>query len=111
MLRIPLVVAALALAGGDPYADRPRHPLAPSLPQLTEKENAKLEAVVDRFIRLEMGQLPKAQEQEAKDAIYRLGPEAIFALVDGFNRAARVESSCATVTIGKKIETIIRHSS
>jgi hypothetical protein len=110
MLRIPLVVAVLALAGGDRYADRPRHPLAPSLPQLTEKENAKLEAIVDHFIKLEIGGLPKSQEKEAKDAIYRLGPEAIFALVDGFNRAARVESSCATVTIGKKIETIIRQS-
>ncbi len=110
MLRIPFLIATLALAGGDPYADRPRHPLAPSLPLLSEKENAKLEAVVDRFIRLEMGQLPKSQEQAAKEAIYRLGPEAIFALVDGFNRAARVESSCATVTIGKKIESIVRSS-
>lgn len=111
MLRIPFLIATLALAGGDPYGDRPRHPLAPSLPLLSEKENAKLEAVVERFIRLEMGNLPKSQEQEAKDALYRLGPESIFALVDGFNRAARVESSCATVTIGKKIESIVRTSS
>jgi HEAT repeats len=92
MLRIPVLITALTLAGGD----------------LSEKENAKLEAVVDRFIRLEMGKLPKSQEQEAKDELYRLGPEAIFALVDGFNRAAAVESSCATVTIGKKIESIVR---
>ncbi len=110
MLRIPILIATLALAGGDRYADRPRHPIAPSLPLLSEKENAKLEAVVDRFIRLEMGNLPKSKEQEAKNAIYRLGPEAIFALVDGFNKAARVESSCATVTIGKKIESIVRSS-
>lgn len=99
--------AAFMLAGGDPYADRPRHPLAPSLPILTKEENAKLEAVVDRFIQHEIGKLPKAQEKQAKDELYRLGPEAIFALVDGFNRAAQMESSCATVTIGKKIEGIV----
>jgi HEAT repeats len=65
---------------------------------------------VDRFIQLEIGKLPKSQEKQAKDAIYRLGPEAIFALVDGFNRAAQLESSCGTVTIGRKIEGIVRAS-
>ena len=44
--------AAFMLAGGDPYADRPRHPLAPSLPVLTKDENAKLEAVVDHIDRV-----------------------------------------------------------
>src|SRR5436305_12053276 len=103
-----LVATVLLLAGGDPYADRPRHPLAPSLPVLTKEENARLDAVVDRFIQLEIGKLPKSQEKQAKEDLYRLGPEAIFALVDGFNRAAQMESSCATVTIGKKIEGIVR---
>jgi hypothetical protein len=107
MVKTLACIAALMLAGGDPYADRPRHPLAPSLPVLTKEENAKLEAVVDRFIQHEIGKLPKAQEKQAKDELYRLGPEAIFALVEGFNRAAQMESSCATVTIGKKIEGIV----
>jgi hypothetical protein len=98
----------MLVAGGDPYADRPRHPLVPSLPLLSPKENAKLDAVVDRFIQLEVGKLPKSEEKKAKDELYRLGPEAIFALVDGYNRAAQIESSCATVTIGKKIENIVR---
>jgi hypothetical protein len=107
MVNAALLVSTLFLAGGDPYADRPRHPLAPSLPLLSKEENAKLEAVVDRFIQLEIGKLPKSQEKAAKDELYRLGPEAIFALVEGFNRAARIESSCAVVTIGKKIEGIV----
>jgi hypothetical protein len=98
---------ALLLAGGDSYADRPRHPLAPSLPVLSKEENAKLDAIVNKFIQHEIGKLPKSQEKQAKDELYRLGPEAIFALVEGFNRAAQLESSCATVTIGKKIEIII----
>src|SRR5438552_3811265 len=85
MLRVPLVLTALLVAGGD---DRPRHPLIPSLPLLSKEENAKLEAVVDRFIQHEIGKLPKSQEKQAKDDLYRLGPEAIFALVDGFNSAA-----------------------
>jgi hypothetical protein len=104
-----LLATSLVLAGGD-YADRPRHPLIKSVPLLSKEENAKLDAVVERFIQLEIGKLPKSQEKQAKDDLYRLGPEAIFALVDGFNRAARMESSCATVTIGRKIEMIIRTS-
>jgi hypothetical protein len=108
MVRIPILVTLLVLAGGDPYADRPRHPLAKSLPLLTEKENAKLEAVVNRFIDLEVGKLPKSEEKKAKDDLYRLGPEAVFVLVEGYNRAAQIDSSCATVTIGAKIERIIR---
>ncbi len=108
MYHAAFLVAALMLAGGDPYADRPRHPLARSLPVLTKEENARIEAVIDRFIQLEIGKLPKSQEKQAKEDLYRLGPEAIFALVDGFNRAAQMESSCATVTIGKKIESIVR---
>ena len=102
-----LLAAVLLFTGGDPYADRPRHPLAKSLPQLTKQENAKIDAVIDRFIQFEIGKLPKKDEKAAKDALYRLGPESIFALVDGFNRAAMIESSCATVTIGKKIESIV----
>jgi hypothetical protein len=107
MLKLSLLFSALLLAGGDPYADRPRHPLAPSLPLLTREENAKFEKVVDKFIQHEIGKLPKSEEKQAKDELYRLGPEAIFALVDGFNRAAQMESSCATVTISRKIEGII----
>jgi hypothetical protein len=110
MLNVPILLTALLLGVGDPYADRPRHPLAPSLPVLTKEENAKIEAVVDRFIQLEIGKLPKSQEKQAKDDLYRLGPEAVFALVDGFNRAAQIESSCAVVTIGKKIESIVNSS-
>ena len=108
VLHLSCLVTALILAGGDPYAERPRHPLAPSLPLLSDKENAKLEAVVERVILHEIGKLPKSQEKQAKEDLYRLGPEEIFALVDGFNRASKMESSCATVTIGKKIESIIR---
>jgi hypothetical protein len=111
MLALSFAAALLLFGGDDPYADRPRHPLAKSLPQLTKEETAKIDAVVDRFIQLEIGKLPKKEEKSAKDDLYRLGPEAIFSLVDGFNRAAMISSSCATVTIGKKIENIVAASS
>jgi hypothetical protein len=91
-----------------PTGERERHPLAPSLPILTEKEIAQYEAIVERFIQYDIGKLPKAQGEKAKEEFMRLGPEAIFVLIEGFNRAANMEHSCPAVVIGKKIASIIR---
>jgi len=88
--------------------ERQRHPLAPSLPVLTEKESARYEAIVERFIQYDIGKLPKAEGEKAKDAFMRLPPEAFFVLVEGFNRAANMEQSCPAVVIGKKIASILR---
>src|SRR5204863_1959519 len=89
---------------------RPRHPLAPSLPVLTEAETARYEAVVERFIEYDTGKvkLPKAQGEKAKEDLMRLGPDAIFVLVESFNRAANMEHSCPAVVIGRKIASILR---
>ena len=40
----------------------------------------------------------------------RLPAEAIFVLIDGFNRTANMEASCPTVVIGKKIIKILNAS-
>ncbi len=97
----------LAVSGGPSLSERPRHPLAPSLPQLTEAEEAKLEAVVNRFIDHDVGKLSGAEGKKAVDDFSRLGPEAIFVLIDGFNRAANMQASCPAVVLSKKIASIL----
>jgi hypothetical protein len=94
-------------AANDP---RPRNPLAPSLPQLTPKESAKYEAIVDRFIQFDIGKLPGTAGKKAQEDFNRLPPEAIFVLIDGFNRTANMEASCPAVVIGKKIIKILNAS-
>src|SRR5215213_914005 len=104
MKSVLLVTTVLLVAGGsnDPYAGRPRNPLAPSLPQTTREEEAKFEKVIDRFILYDTGKLTGAEGKKALEDFHRLGPEAFFALVDGFNRAAGMEASCPSVIIGKR---------
>lgn len=108
-----VVIAAFALVlsqSPNDKSERQRHPLAPSLPILTEKEIAQYEAVVERFIQYDIGKLPKSQGEKAKAEFLRLPPEAFFVLVEAFNRAANMEHSCPAVVIGKKLASIIRSS-
>lgn len=105
---IPCIACALVLAQTPSSPkERARHPLAPSLPILTEAEIARYEAVVERFIQYDIGKLTKAQGEKAKEEFMRLPPEAIFVLVEGLNRAANMEHSCPAVVIGRKIERIV----
>jgi len=106
---IPCIACALILAQSPSSPkERARHPLAPSLPILTDAEIARYEAVVERFIQYDIGKLPKAQGEKAKEEFMRLPPEAIFVLVEGLNRAAGMEHSCPAVVIGKKVASIVR---
>jgi len=100
----------LGLAGQPLFQDlqdRPRHLLAPSLPQLTPAEEKYIEKVLQRFILYDTGKLGGAEGKKALADFNRLGPEAIFGLIDGFNDAANLESSCPAVIIGKKIASIL----
>jgi HEAT repeat protein len=103
-----LVFVLLLFQSPSSKDERPRHPLAPSLPLLTDAENARYEAIVERFIQYDIGKLSKAEGQKAKDDFLNLRHDAIFALIDGFNRAANMEHSCPAVLIGRKIASIIR---
>src|SRR6266700_3477969 len=103
-----LTLALLLAQTSTPKTERPRHPLAPSLPVLTEAETARYGAIVERFIQYDIGKLPKSQGEKAKEDLMRLGPEAIFVLVEAFNRAANMEHSCPAVVIGRKIASILR---
>jgi hypothetical protein len=109
-----LIVALLFLAQADgpKYKGQTRepHPLAPSLPKLSDQEYKEMVAVIDRFIAQDTGKL---QGQEAKNAVEdfnALGPAAFFALIEGLNKAANMEDSCPALFIGKKLRTILAAS-
>src|SRR5262249_33103362 len=110
MLAKILLPLALALPAQTDKDKRPPNPLAPSLPQITEEENARFEAIINRFIEFDTGKLTGAAGREALADFNALPPEAIFALIDGFNRAANIEASCPAVVIGKKIQRILNVS-
>jgi hypothetical protein len=102
---LALAFVALVPADAPPRKDTPRerHPLAPSLPQLTAEEETKIEGVIDRFIDYDTGKLRGAEGRKALEDFKRLGPEAIPPLIDGLNRAANLGHSCATVIIARKL--------
>src|SRR5262245_55685159 len=103
----PAVVAfALSILGAAPpapsAAPRPSNPFAPSLLQLTDQEEEKLDEVVQRFILSDIGKLKGKEAEKAVADFKALGPDAVFALVRGLNRAANIESSCPALIIAKK---------
>lgn len=104
--------AALVIAVGGPadLKNRERHPLAPSLPLLTKDESKKIDTVINRFIDYDIGKLKGAEGKKALDDFNRLGPESIFNLIDGLNRAANMQDSCPAVIISKRVATILRTS-
>ena len=100
---LPLALAALLAAQGESDKPRERNPFAPSLPLLTDEEEDKLDALIDRFIAADTGKLAGAEAKQALRDFDRLGPEAIPALIRGANRAAKIESSCPAAMIAKKL--------
>lgn len=108
---LTLALAAVLAADAD-LKDAPRrpHPFAPSLPELTDEEEEKLDRIVDAWILYDSGQLGGEAGKKARADFQKLGPEAIFALIRGLNRAAEIEHSCPVVTIAKKIHNILYSS-
>jgi hypothetical protein len=82
--------------------------LAPSLPQLTDQEEEKLDLIINRFIDYDSGKRKGPGERDAIKDFQKLGPEAIPALIRGINRAARIEHSCPAVTIARKLNAMFR---
>lgn len=100
-----LTLVVLLAPNQEPAQKTPaeRNPFAPSLPLLTEKEEEKLDAVVDRFIEADTGDLHGQEAKKARQDFEKLGPEATFALIRGLNKAAKIEHSCPVVTIARKL--------
>jgi hypothetical protein len=101
-------VLVVALAG-DPTSDKPRapNPFAPSLPELTKEEEAKLDEIIDRFILADTGEIKGEEAKTALRDFNALGPDATFALIRGLNRAATADQSCPTLVIAKKLVKIL----
>jgi hypothetical protein len=101
-----------ALFTGDPQMQtrtpRKPNPLAPSLPELTEDEENKIDEVINRFIDYDSGMLRDSGSRQAVADFQKLGPESIPALIRGLNRAAKIEHSCPAVTIAKRLARLLR---
>lgn len=86
------------------------HPLAPSIPLLTREQEKRIDGIIDRFILFDIGKLKGPEGRQAYYDFQRLGPEAIFQLIEAFNRTAELEHSCPVVLIGKKIASLLSAS-
>ena len=107
----PTVLALTALLiAADPTPMRKPHPLAPSLNQLTEEEEDKIDEIINRFIKGDTGQLVGEEAKQAERDFDALGPDAIPALIRGLNRAAKLEHSCPTLMIAKKLSRMLAAS-
>lgn len=113
-MRSVIVLLAILLAplclSAQTVKQRESNPLAPSLPLLTDKEEEKIDNVIDRFIQYDMGQLRGEEGKKALKEFRDLGPEAIPGMIRGLNRAAKIESSCPAVTIARKLAVMLRAS-
>jgi hypothetical protein len=106
-----LTLASLLLLLPAPAAEPPArkpHPLVPSLPLLNREEEDRIDDIINKFILFDLGQLPGPEGLKAKAEFDKLGPEAFFGLVRGFNKALAIEGSCPAVIIGRKLMTIMR---
>src|SRR6266446_3617027 len=106
---MPFYILLLLLAFQSPD-ERSPHPLAPSIPVLSKEEYQQIDAVIERFVKFDIGGLKGPEGKQALEDLNRLGPEAIFSLIDGFNRAAQKELSCPVVYMGRKIALILSAS-
>jgi hypothetical protein len=100
---------ALVLAD-DPAKSYKPNPLAPSIPELTDAEEKKLDEVIDRFIRYDAAEVQSPEARQALTDLQKLEPKAIPALIRGLNRSAKIEYSCPAVTIARKLSQMFRAS-
>lgn len=108
------VCALLLTMAADPAPkETPRKPnaLAPSLPELTDKEEMEIDSIIDKFILADTGKLGGPEGKKAMDDFKQLGPEATFSLIRGFNKSAHIDHSCPALTISRKLTSILRSSS
>lgn len=98
-----LTLTLAALMSADPDTPRKPNPLAPSLNQLTDEEEDKLDGLINRFIDADIGRLRGDDYDTAVKEFEKLGPDAIPALIRGLNKAAHIEGSCPAVKIAMKL--------
>ncbi len=105
-----LTLGLAAVLSGDPATPRKASSIAPSLPALTDEEEDKLDAVIDRFIDADCGKLRGDDYKKAVQEFDKIGPEGIPALIRGLNKAAAIEGSCPAVVIARKLNRMLSTS-
>ena len=103
------------LFGLSPYqADSPSfrlpHPLAPSLPQLSDAEEDELDGIIDRFMLFDVGRLPGPAGQQALKQFEALKSDAIPALLRGLARSARLDHDCPVTVIARRLRDLLLRS-
>jgi len=104
-----LILLIIGQTGQIP-AKREPHPLAPSLPLLSEAEEAHYDKIVNQFIKYDLGQLPGAEGLKAKNDFLKLGSESIPALFRGLQTSAKLEHSCPVAMISQKLKSFLLKS-
>lgn len=104
-------VAGLQLAWAqDQPGKKPNPPIAPSLPALTDEDEARLDGIIDRFMRYDTGKLGGAAGARALEEFQQLGNEATPALLRGLRKSANLEHSCPVTVIAKKLRILLGRS-
>jgi len=68
------------------------------------------DAVVDQFIRYDIGQLRGQEGMVARNTFNSLGYEAIPAVIRGLNRAAKLRQSCPVIVLASKLRALLTQS-
>lgn len=89
---------------------REPNPLAPSLPLLSDAEEARYDKIVNQFIKYDLGQLPGAEGLKAKNDFLKLTSESIPALFRGLQISAKLEHSCPVAMISQKLKSFLLKS-
>src|ERR1700678_2228284 len=105
-----LLTVALVVLAADPPADRPRSPIAPSLPALTPRQEALIDKVIEQFIQADTGVLRGDEARAAMVSFEGLGRESIPQLIRALNKTAMMEQSCPVTTIHKKLSMLLLSS-
>jgi hypothetical protein len=105
-----LTLTLAVMLSGDPDTPRKASSVAPSLPALTDEEEDKLDAIIDRFIDADCGKLRGEDYKKAVQEFDKIGPEGIPALIRGLNKAATIEGSCPAVVIARKLTRMLATS-
>jgi hypothetical protein len=104
------VVAVSADKPASLETPRKPHPLFPSLHELSDEEENRLDDIINRFIDYDSGKLKGPEGKKALADFQKLGPDAIPALLRGLNTAARIEHSCPAVQITRKLAKMLSSS-
>ncbi len=89
---------------------REPNPLAPSLPLLSEAEEARYDKIVNQFIKYDLGQLPGAEGLKAKNDFLKLTSESIPALFRGLQISSKLDHSCPVAMISQKLKSFLLKS-